>query len=290
MSRPGTSGRGAAVLLCLILSALPAPRRASALHIISLAPSATEVLFALGAGNDVVGVSTYCDYPPQVSGIDRVGTFLTPNVERILAKRPDVVVVVPSPGNRTGVESLQRLGLNILVVDPQTLSEIEDSFVTIGRAVGREQAGRDLVARLRAQIEGVRARVADAPERKVLMVVGHAPLIAVGTGTFQDELIRLARGVNLGAQAGGQWPHLSLEFVLAAAPEVIIDTTMGNEEQPGAEAAMAFWLRFPTLPAVAAHRVAGYRAYQILRPGPRIAEALETMARFIHPERWEPGR
>ena len=290
MSRPGTSGRGVAALLCLLLSALPTPRRASARHIISLAPSATEVLFALGAGNDVVGVSTYCDYPPQVSGIDRVGTFLTPNVERILAKRPDVVVVVPSPGNRTGVESLQRLGLNILVVDPQTLSEIEDSFVNIGRAVGREQAGLDLVARLRAQIEGVRARVADAPERKVLMVVGHAPLIAVGTGTFQHELIRLARGVNLGAQAGGQWPHLSLEFVLAAAPEVIIDTTMGNEEQPGAEAAMGFWLRFPTLPAVAAHRVAGYRAYQILRPGPRIAEALETMARFIHPERWQSGR
>lgn len=258
-------------------------------RIISLAPSVTEVLFALGAGDDVVGVSTYCDYPPEVNRLDRVGTFLTPNVERILAKRPDVVIGVPSPGNRTGVESLQRLGVRVVVVNPQTLAAIEQSFVTIGQAIGREQAGRDLAARVRAHIERVRARIADAPERKVLMVVGHVPLIAAGAGTFQDELIHLAGGVNLAAAAGGHWPHLSLEVVLAASPEVIIDTTMGNEEQRGPGTGLDFWRQFPELPAVAAHRVVGYQAYALLRPGPRIAEAFESMAHFIHPERFPPG-
>src|SRR4029077_2617582 len=134
-----------------------------------------------------------------------------------------------------------------------------------------------------ARMAAVRARVADAPERKVLMVVGQTPLIAVGRGTFQNELLVMARGINLAAPAGGTWPHLSLEFVIAAAPEVIIDTTMGNEERTGAGAALAFWSAFPNLPAVQAHRVFGYKAYQILRPGPRIAEAFEAIARFIHP-------
>jgi iron complex transport system substrate-binding protein len=289
MQQRGKAGWRAVPILLLLLSSLASARPAPALRIISLAPSATEVLFALGAGGEVVGISTYCDYPPEVARIDRAGTFLTPNIEGILAKHPDVVIVVPSPGNRSGVESLRRLGLNVVVVDPQTVAEIEESFVTIGRAVGREEAGRTLVRRVQERMERARVRVADAPERKVLMVVGHTPLIAVGAGTFQDELIHMARGVNLGARAGGQWPHLSLEFVIAAAPEVIIDTTMGNEERAGAGAALAFWMPFPTIPAVTAHRVFGYQAYQILRPGPRLAEAFETMAQFIHPERWASG-
>jgi iron complex transport system substrate-binding protein len=110
--------------------------------------------------------------------------------------------------------------------------------------------------------------------------------VAVGTGTFQDELIRMARGINLAVAAGGVWPRLSIEFAIAAAPEVIIDTTMGNEERAGAEAAMEFWKAFPTIPAVRDRRVYGYKAYQLLRPGPRIAEAYEAIARFIHPERF----
>jgi cobalamin transport system substrate-binding protein len=157
----------------------------------------------------------------------------------------------------------------------------------IGAAVGRDAAGRALVQRIDTDMAAIRARLADAPRRRVLMVVGQTPLIAVGSGIFQDELIRMGGGSNLAAQAGGAWPHLSLEFVLAQAPEVIIDTTMGNEERAGAGAAMEFWAAFPTLPAVQAHRVYGYKEYQLLRPGPRVADAFRAIARFIHPERFD---
>ena len=278
--------RPLAVLLAAALCVLPAnlhadePRR-----IISLAPSVTETIFALGLGDRLVGVSIYCDYPPAAATIDRVGTFLTPNIERIVAKHPDLVIAVPSPGNQNPVQALERLGLRVVVVDPHTLVEIKDSIVTIGRELGHEASAHVLVAEIDRRMEAVRAQVTDAPERKVLMVVGQTPLIAVGSGMFQDELIRMARGVNVAAPAGA-WPHLSLEFAIAAAPEVIIDTTMGNEERAGASAAMAFWSAFPTIPAVKDRRVYGYKAYQLLRPGPRIADAFEAIAHFIHPERF----
>jgi iron complex transport system substrate-binding protein len=255
-------------------------------RIISLAPSVTETVFALGLGDRLVGVSVYCDYPPEAQRIDRVGTFLTPNVEAIVAKRPDVIIAVPSPGNQGSVQALRRLGLKVVLVDPNTVAEIKESLLTIGRELGHEDAAQALVARIDAHIAAVQARLDNAPARKVLMVVGQTPLVAVGAGTFQDELIRMAHGDNLAARAGGSWPRLSIEFAIAAAPEVIIDTSMGNEERAGAAPAMAFWKSFPTIPAVHDGHVYGYKAYQVLRPGPRIAEAFEAFARFIHPERF----
>jgi iron complex transport system substrate-binding protein len=207
-------------------------------------------------------------------------------VEAIVAKRPDVILAVPSPGNQDPVQALRRLGFTVVLFDPNTVADIEAALITIGGALGHEAAARALVTRIEERITAVRARLADAPERTVLMVVGQTPLVAVGTGTFQDELIRMARGINLAVAAGGVWPRLSIEFAIAAAPEVIIDTTMGNEERAGAEAAMEFWKAFPTIPAVRDRRVYGYKAYQLLRPGPRIAEAYEAIARFIHPERF----
>jgi len=276
---PSHMRAGVLAILLLLLSIV---RPVAALRIVSLAPSVTETVFALGLGDQLVGVSVYCDYPPAAQSIDRVGTFLTPNVEVILAKHPDVVIALPSPGNQSPVEALRRLGLKVVLVDPNTIAEIKESLVTIGRELGHEAEGRALVSRIEAQMTAVQGRIGDAPERKVLMIVGHTPPIAVGRGTFQDELIRMAHGINPAASAGGTWPHLSVEFVIASAPEVIIDTTMGNEEGTGSE----FWRTFSTLPAVKNNRVYGYKAYEVLRPGPRIGEAFEAVARFIHPERF----
>lgn len=255
-------------------------------RIISLAPSMTETVYALGRGDRLVGVSIYCDYPPGVEKIDRVGTFLTPNLEVILAKHPDIVLAVPSPGNREPVEQLRRLGVQVLVLEPQTVEQIKDAQLAVGRALGAEVAAQRLVQEIDERMAAIQARVAGAPIRHTLMVVGQTPLIAVGHGTFLDELITMARGKNLGAQAGAGWPHVSIELPIATAPEVIIDTTMGNEEQPGAAASMAFWKDLTTIPAVRDGKVHGYKQYQLLRPGPRIDEALDTIARIIHPERF----
>jgi iron complex transport system substrate-binding protein len=256
-------------------------------RIVSLAPSLTETVFALGLGDRVVGVSVYCDYPPQVKDLDKVGTFITPNVEAIVAKKPDVILAIPSPGNRSPVESLERLGFKVVVVDPLTLDGIKESLMALGRELGARERARRLVEEIDARVARVRAGLAGVKPRKVLMVVGQNPLIVAGRETVQDELIGLAGGINLGAAAGKDWPHVSIEYAIAAAPEVIIDSTMGSEIREGESGAAAFWKAFPTIPAVKAGRISGYKAYEVLRPGPRIGEALEIIARFVHPERFE---
>jgi iron complex transport system substrate-binding protein len=276
--------RFTALLTCALL-ALAA--EAWGMRIVSLAPSVTETLFALGAGGDVVGVSTYCDYPPEAAKVDKVGTFLAPSAEVILAKRPDLVIAVPSPANRGPVEALERIGLKVLVVDPETLDGIRRTIETIAAAVGRAEAGRDLLRRMDGDIAAIRTALAGVTPRRTLMVVGHSPLVAVGRGIYLDELIAMGGGINVAADAGGPWPHLSLEVVLIQAPEVIIDTSMGT----AADAARggAFWGELATLPAVRQGRVRGYRDDALLRPGPRVGAALATLARFIHPERFPPA-
>ena len=119
------------------------------------------------------------------------------------------------------------------------------------------------------------------------MLVGRSPFVAAGRGTYQDELVELAHGDNLGAAAGSGWPSVNLEFIVAQAPDVIIDASMGSEEAPDRADALAFWGDYPTIPAVRDQRIHGYRAYELLRPGPRVAETLEGLARVVHPERFD---
>jgi cobalamin transport system substrate-binding protein len=260
-------------------------RAAPVERIVSLAPSVTEILFALGVGDRVVGVSTYCDYPPAAVGIDRIGTFLAPNVELILSKRPDLVIGVPSPGNRKPVEMLEELGLRIVIVEPERVDAILSAIRTIAAAVGVGKAGEELVSSIEGQMKSIAARLEGAQRPKVLMVVGRRPLVAVGKGTYQDELIELAHGTNIAAQTGERWPNLGIEFVLEQAPDVIIDAGMGSEEMDR-ESGVAFWRSYPSLPAVREDRIYGYQAYELLRPGPRVPETFETVARYIHPERF----
>lgn len=273
-----------AVLSFLVAAVLFAtPAHGAAERIISLAPSITEVLFALGLGPRVIGVSTYCDYPAEATTVDKVGTFLSPNIERIIAKKPDLIIAVPSPANRNAVESVRELGLRVLVVDPESVSSILDAVRTIAEAAGVPDAGAGLRSQIESRLAAVRSRLHGVTPRSVLMAVDHRPLIVAGAGTYQDELIALAGGRNLGRQAGKHWPQVGLEFVVAQAPEVIIDTTM---ESDATEKPSDFWDPFVTIPAVREKRIHGARAFILLRPGPRVAEGVETMARFIHPERF----
>jgi iron complex transport system substrate-binding protein len=268
----------------LFLGVMVGASRAPGLRVISLAPSVTETLFALGAGDEVVGVSTYCDYPPEVTKITRVGSFLTPNIEQIIALKPDVIIGVPTPGNEEPVKTLQRLGFKIVIVPADTVEETRTSIEMIAHALAREADGRRLIEQFETRLAAVQQRLRGAPLRRVLMVVGQRPLVAVGSGTFQDELIGMARGINVAASTRLAWPHLNLEAVIDWAPEVIIDTSMGTEENTQV---LEFWKQFPSLPAVREQRLYAYRSYEILRPGPRIPKALDMIARAVHPERYE---
>ena len=245
----------------------------------SLTPSVTEILFALGAGDEVVGVSQFSDYPPQATRLPQVGTFLTPNLEAIIALHPTLVIGIGLSSEMRQIRALREMGCSILTIRDDSVAEIEESIGEIGRKTERADAARALLEKLNAQIDEVRARVSKLPRVRVLMLVGHEPLIAVGPGTFLDDLLRLSNADNLADSLNQQWPKLSIEYVMATKPQVILDGQMGSDPRAPAR----FWQRYPTIPAVQNHRVYGYPGDRILHAGPRIGTSLEMLAAMIHP-------
>lgn len=268
------------MLLAAVCASVFARAAAAPARIVSLAPSVTETLFALGEGGAVVGVSQYCDYPPAAVALPKVGTFLTPNVEAIAALRPDLIVGPSLSSSRREVRALEAMGYPTLTVDDNSLDGIEASIASIGARTAEQAAARDLLRGIRAQIEGVRARLRGARPRRVVMLVGHEPMVAVGRGTFLDDLLRLAAADNIADVSAQNWPRLSIEYIVAMQPEVILDGAMGSD----ADTPRGFWARYPEIPAVRAHRVFGYPQDPTLHPGPRVGQTLELIARLIHPE------
>lgn len=253
------------------------PRRA---RIVSLVPSVTETLFALGVGSQVVGVSQYCDYPPEAAKLPKVGDFIAPNLEAIVGLRPTLVVGINTASDQRQVRALNSLGIPVVMVNDDSVEEVERNITTIGACVGRTAEAARLLASIKARIAAVTARLRDTNKTSVLMVVGHDPLVVVGSGTYLDELLSLAHGENIGEASRQTWPRLSLEYLIAVGPQVILDGQMGSERSVPS----SFWARYPTIPAVREDRVRGYPIDLMLHPGPRIAYALATLARLIHPE------
>lgn len=274
--------RAPLIALCLLLAAWTGSAQAlERERIVSLAPSITETLFAVGAGPEVVGVSEYCDYPAQALKLPKVGSFLTPNLEAIVGLRPDLIIGLDTSSNDREIRALQRMGKRVLLVNDDSLSGIDQSIQKIGAATGHAVQSRELLNSMHLRMRAIVQRLKGAPPCKVLMVVGHDPLVAVGGG-YLEQLLRMADCVNIGAGLGVQWPRLSMEYIIAMGPDVILDGQMGTDpKSPG-----GFWSRYPNLPAVRNHRVFGYAQNPVLRPGPRVARTLEIMASLTHPERF----
>jgi iron complex transport system substrate-binding protein len=273
----------AAALCAYAIAFASSAHAAPPMRIVSLAPSVTEDLFALGAGAEVVGVSQYCDYPPQVRDLPRVGSFLTPNLEAIIALRPTLVVGLELSSDVRQIRALNSMGYPVLLVSDDSLQQIENSIEKVGARINREDEARRLVAQIRAQIAAVQERLANVKPERALMLVGHQPIVAVGSGTYLDELMRIARADNIAAAVGEQWPHLGMEFIIAMRPEVILDGAMGTDPLSSND----FWEKYPTIPAVRDHRVLGYAEDPMLHAGPRVGQSLEIIARTIHPEAWQ---
>lgn len=263
----------------------PATRSGPAVRIVSLAPSSTEILYALDAGPRIVGVCAQCDQPPEAAKAPRVGGYLSPSVEAVLGVAPDLVVAVPSPGNREAVRAVERAGVRVLVVQDRTLADLWASIRVMADAIGAPDAGARLAATIEQRLGEVRTQVARLPKRRVLVVVGHSPLVVVGGGTLQDELIALAGGVNVAADAGDVWPTISLEVVVGRAPEVIVDAAMGSEA-----GGRALFAGLTTVPAVRDGRVLRLADDALLRAGPRVGEAARALATAIHPEAFGTAR
>jgi iron complex transport system substrate-binding protein len=175
---------------------------------------------------------------------------------------------------------MERLGLKVSLISLASVSDILSSIKSIARLLGNPQAGEELVRKITRQFDEVKKRVAPAPRRSTLLAVGLRPLVAVGGKNFIDELITLAGGENIAGNAAQPWLNLPDEYVVAKAPQVIIEAGMGSERSESAK----HWADLKSIPAVKERRVYAYPSDKILRPGPRIGEGLEEIARLVHPE------
>jgi iron complex transport system substrate-binding protein len=267
------------MFLLMLLLAL-APHR-----IVSVAPAITEMLFALGAGDQVVGVTTYCNYPEAAKTKPRIGGFTTPNVEAILAVRPDRVFMMK---NRPDVaQKLRQTGIHVVELHAENLAGIYASIQVIAENIGEPGRGKTLVRSLENQLHQVAAMPASGPRPKVLFVVGRTPgtvddLIAVGRGTYLSELIALAGGENAFADAAVAYPQIGMEEVIRRNPDVIID--MGHNEMVTAaqrEAVRQLWKKYSFLRAVQRDAVFPISADYFVTPGPRVVEAVRDIRKMI---------
>jgi len=263
-----------------------APAQAAPNRIISLTPSVTETLYALGVGGHLVGVSAECDEPAAARSLPRVGTFVSPVIEQVLNLEPDLVITSPSPGNRNAVLAMERAGIRTAVVTEGSgsLDDVRASIRETATAVDREPQGNDLVAALDTTLEEIRTRVAGHDRPRTVILVGLEPLVLAGPDSYLGELVAIGGGSNV-REVTGKWPRIGWEFLVSAAPEVVIDLS-GAHGGVNPSPAAARWRAFPDVPAVRNGRIHSVAGDLFLRPGPRTAQAAREIAAIIHPEIW----
>lgn len=250
-------------------------------RVVSTAPSNTEILFAVGAGGLVVGVDNYSDYPEEAKNITKVGDFATPNVELILSLKPDVIFAYY--GQRPAIEKLESLGMAVVTIRPQNLDDILKDIMLIGTICGKQKNASELVEHLKARIENITKKTAnltDEQRPKVYYELWNNPFMSAGPGSFINDLIRLAGGKNIAANASRDYPVLTEEYILYANPDIIITSNM-NLDTPEKIMQRANW---QNVNAVKNRKVYAVDDNLVNRPGPRIVDGLEELAKLIHPE------
>ena len=249
-------------------------------RIVSIGPSITAFLFALGAGPRVVGVDDFSDEPAEASKIDKVGGVKV-NFEKVVSLRPDLVLTVKfSDGT---IEKLQAASLTVLVVDPQTAADVARTAMLIGRAVG--QPGESLASSIQQRVDAVRAKTRNVASRPRVYheidASDPAKIFTVGPGSYINDLIGIAGGTNIAARATSAYPQLSAEEIVKSDPEVIVLAASTYSPSASDIAKRAGWAG---ISALKAGRVAYIEANLINRPGPRLGEAAEAYAKAVHPE------
>ena len=253
-------------------------------RIVSLVPSVTEVLFALGAEARLVGVTDFCDYPPAARGRPSVGGMVNPNLEVIVALRPDLVIATTEGNREETFTQLKRLGVPTYLVAAHRVSDVTDLIARLGALTGSQHAAAPLLRRLEQRVAAVARAVAPLPHPRVLYVLWPEPLIVPGREALVTELIRLAGGQSVTADEADAYPRLSLESAVARAPEVILLANHGANTGPIDEER---WRRLTSLPAIRAGRLHRVNGNLLHRYGPRVVDGLELLARAIHPEAFE---
>jgi iron complex transport system substrate-binding protein len=254
-----------------------APRR-----IVSLAPNLTEILFLLGADSSIVGVTDYCDYPDAAKRKAKIGGMLNPNIERILALQPDLVLMSGSGNMRSDFEKLTAAGTPVFVSHPRTIDGVFKSIVDIGELAGRRRTADSAVALLQSRRASLVLHAAAKQNETVLMLLSLNPLIAIGPRTFLNELVTLANGQNIVHDSSTAYPVLSREEILRRQPGVIIAT---NDIVRSIDDILSPYPEWKSLKAIQNKHVAIVDASIVSRPGPRIIDGLEAMIRAVHGDR-----
>ena len=248
---------------------------------VSLAPSTTEILFALGVGEELVGVSTYCDYPPEAHSKPTVGDFSQPNMEKIASLKPDRVFCTGLEQSPT-IDSLKKLGMPVCVSNPMNLTELYDSIREIGALVNRPEKARELVDSMRRGVEECRAKALRAGKRpKVFFEVWSNPLMTAGKGSFIDELIGIAGGINVCHETLRPYCRVSEETVIHNDPDVIVLLCMVDANPVERLRKRLGW---ENISAVRNKRVYNDIDRDTLaRPGPRLVDGLRELQKRLYP-------
>lgn len=258
-------------------------------RIVSMAPSLTEILFALGLDDEIAGVTLDSDYPPAALEKPKVGTFWQPNIEAVIAAKPNLVMTLGFGRHRDLAERLRRIGYSSLTLDVEKVADLFTIIDEIGAAADRQSQAAKLIAGIKGKLNVLSNLVGPLPKVSVLWVVQREPLRVAGRDTFVNEMIELAGGENAIGRTVHKYPPLGAEQVVASGAEVIIEPAMGREENLDAQrdAALRYWARFRNVPAVANNRIYVIPGDTVSRLGPRLYEGTETIARCLRPGLFE---
>lgn len=246
-------------------------------RIVSLAPANTEIVYALGIFDRLVGVTTFDDYPAQVKDVAKVGDFTTPNLEAIAAAKPDVILL--TGGVQADVLSkLEGLGSKVVVIDPQDVDGVLSAIADVAKVTGTSAKGEEVVAKMKADLADIQAKVAGAAPTSAFIEIGWNPLYTAGSGTLLNDLLVKAGGKNVVTQAG--YVGYSVEQLVKDQPAVYL----GTHSSIGSAAALAKRPGYSALAAVAAGKVFSLDDNLVSRPGPRVVEGVLEIAKALHPD------
>jgi iron complex transport system substrate-binding protein len=277
------------VVFILTTVALARPREPVPQRIISLIPAVTEMLFAIGAGPQVVAVSSFDAYPSEVKNLPRVGALLDPNVERILALKPDLVVVYASQADLK--QQLARAGIPVFGYRHGGLSDVIATIRAVGARTDHAARATEMAGEIERGLDGIARRVAGRPRPQTLLVFGREPatlrgIYASGGVGFLDDMLRTAGGENVFADVKRESVEVSVELAITRRPDVILEVRAANSAMVAADRAseIGVWRTLSSIPAVRDGRVLFINDDRIVVPGPRVVEGVELIARALHPE------
>jgi iron complex transport system substrate-binding protein len=249
-------------------------------RIVSLAPNLTEIVYAVGAGGRLVGDTEYCDYPQEAKSVAKIGDTMHPSIERIIALKPQLVLVSTASQLEAFTKQLDEQKIAVYVTNPRSLDEVFRSIVTLGDFLDAHERAAKLVVDLRKRSETVAAAVKQIEPVKVFYQVSGEPLYTIGREAYLTDLVRRAGGVSVTADVPGAFPRFSDEAALAARPEAIILPSGGSMGTANSTVAASL----KNSPAAVNNRVYKINDDHLSRPGPRLVDGLEEMARALHPE------